>query len=154
MKYLNTKTLTILFIATAILGACQQKKENGKIDTDVINNPISADGTKSDKIPNLKFGIESHDFGTMKQGEKKSFEFEFENIGGADLIIEDAKGSCGCTVPQYPKKPIAAGEKGVIIVTFNSEGKHGIQNKSVTLITNCIPSTRFLAIKANVLAEK
>lgn len=147
------KTITLIVISS-LLYACSAKKTDDKLDTDLVNNPISANSDNKENLPELKFDIENYDFGILKQGEKKSTEFKFTNIGKTDLIIEDAKGSCGCTVPVYPKEPIRPGDDGVIKVTFNSEGKQGIQNKTVTLITNCIPSTKFLAIKANVIVNK
>jgi hypothetical protein len=55
------------------------------------------------------------------------------------MIISNAKGSCGCTVPQWPKEPIAPGSQGEISVQFNSKGKKGSQNKTVTLTTTTTP---------------
>ncbi len=142
---------SILFVA--LISACTNKSADDKLNTDLVNNPLSADGINSDNLPEVKFEIDKFDFGIMNQGERKSTEFKFTNVGNSDLIIEDAKGSCGCTVPVYPKEPIKPGDNGIITVTFNSEGKQGIQNKTVTLITNCIPSTKFLSIKANVVTK-
>jgi len=146
------KIISIL-LSVLIFGSCQNKS-NGKLDTELINNPISANETDVTKLPDIKFENDKYDFGIINKGESKSTEFKFTNTGNSDLIIEDAKGSCGCTVPIYPKEPIKPGAAALIKVTFNSEGKHGIQNKSVTLITNCIPSTKFLSIKANVIDGK
>jgi len=154
------KTFThITSISTTILmllafTACNNNKENSSLNTDLIKNPISADGNTSQELPDVKFETDKFDFGTLQQGEKKTTIFKFTNTGNSDLIIQDAKGSCGCTVPDFPKEPVKPGNSGIIKVTFNSEGKSGIQNKSVTLITNCIPSTKFLAIKANVVTNK
>lgn len=99
----------------------------------------------------MKFELESHDFGKISQGEKVSFAFKFRNVGGSDLIISEAHGSCGCTVPDYPRKPVAPGQDEVVNVVFNSEGKHGAQEKTVTLTTNCTPNTKVITIKADVL---
>lgn len=138
-----------IFFACLLATACSSNKSD-KLDPSLINNPISADGSKPSNLPNIKFDATSFDFGNMTQGEIRSTEFNFENTGESDLVISDAKGSCGCTVPVFPKEPIKPGAKATIKVTFNSDGKSGIQNKTVTLITNCIPSTKFLSIKANV----
>ena len=146
------KIISIL-LSVLIFGSCQNKT-NGKLDTELINNPISANETDVTKLPDIKFENDKYDFGTINKGESKTTEFKFTNTGNSDLIIEDAKGSCGCTVPVFPKEPVKPGAAALIKVTFNSEGKHGIQNKSVTLITNCIPSTKFLSIKANVIDSK
>ena len=78
------------------------------------------------------------------------YAFKFKNTGKVDLIISSAQGSCGCTVPQYPKQPLKPGTEATIDVTFDSAGKQGKQNKTVTLITNCIPSTKVLTIMGDV----
>jgi len=100
-----------------------------------------------------KFDKSEHDFGKLKQGESAEYSFKFTNTGKEPLIIENAQGSCGCTVPNYPKEPIAPGGTGVIDVRFNSAGKSGAQQKTVTLTANTDPSiTTILTIKADVEA--
>ena len=79
-----------------------------------------------------------------------SFPFVFKNTGKSDLLIFNATASCGCTVPEYPKKPIHPGDEGKIIVSFNTEGKNGVQKKTVTLMANTQPNTKVLTIKAEV----
>ena len=91
-----------------------------------------------------------HDFGTLKEGASVSYTFEFKNTGNKPLLISNAKGSCGCTVPRWPKEAIAPGASGEIEVTFNSRGKHGKQHKSVTLTANTDPANTRLYIKADV----
>ena len=76
--------------------------------------------------------------------------FKFKNSGTDPLIITNAKGSCGCTVPEWPREPVAPGESGVIDVKFNSKGKKGKQNKRVTLTTNMVPSQQVLIVKGQV----
>lgn len=78
----------------------------------------------------------TYQFGTIEQGDRVSHVFNIQNAGDAPLKIKHAKGSCGCTVPQWPRDAIAPGEKATINVTFNSAGKMGRQKKSVTLRTN------------------
>jgi hypothetical protein len=94
--------------------------------------------------------MESHDFGQINEGEVVSVDFAFTNDGEAPLIISNASGSCGCTVPQWPRTPIAPGESGVISVSFNSESKPGNQNKTVTLTSNTMPNVKVLKISAQV----
>ena len=72
----------------------------------------------------------------------------------ASLIISTAKGSCGCTVPEWPKEPIAKAEEGIIKVTFNSAGRSGKQNKKVTLVTNAIPNTKVITLTGNVIVPE
>lgn len=88
------------------------------------------------KAPKIEFGNVEFDFGTMKQGEKATHNFEFTNTGKSDLIIRKIKASCGCTATNPEKMVIKPGEKSHITVTFNSAGKRGRQNKTITVITN------------------
>lgn len=98
----------------------------------------------------LAFDENSFDFGTVTEGEKVSHVYKFKNTGNEPLVISNAKGSCGCTVPQWPKTPIAPGEDGEIRVEFNSKGKPGKQTKRVTVTANTNPPQTFLTITGNV----
>lgn len=104
-------------------------------------------------VPAIAFGEEMHDFGTIKEGEVVEHVFKFTNTGDAPLIISSATASCGCTVPEWPKEPIAVGEDGVIQVRFDSKNKPGIQNKTVTITANTFPKINRIRIKANVTKE-
>ncbi|MEO9965074.1 MAG: DUF1573 domain-containing protein [Reichenbachiella sp.] len=101
-------------------------------------------------LPVFAFSEESHDFGTINEGDVVEHVFEFTNTGDAPLIISSAAGSCGCTVPEWPKEPIGVGEKGEIKVKFNSRKKPGVQNKTVTITSNTFPKQKRIKIKANV----
>ena len=98
----------------------------------------------------IEFDENKFDFGELKQGDIVHHTFSFTNAGSNPLIITNAVGSCGCTVPTYPKEPIAPGAKGTIEVQFNSAGKEGLQNKTVTVSTNTDPPTTVLTITSNV----
>jgi len=98
----------------------------------------------------MEFDEDKFDFGNLTQGDVVHHNFSFTNSGSNPLIITNAIGSCGCTVPTYPKEPIAAGEKGIIEVQFNSAGKEGLQNKTVTVSANTDPPTTVLTITSNV----
>ncbi len=128
------------------------KKDDSTISTDVINVPSTATGKPATpgSAPEITFNEAKHDFGRITQGEKVSYSFVFKNTGGSDLVISSAQGSCGCTVPTYPKGPVKAGEVSKVDVVFNSEGKSGLVEKTVTLVTNCNPSTRVLTINATI----
>lgn len=144
------KTLSIL-AAFVLIFATSCKEQSTEISTNDVINTKSADGNTNADLPEIKFDEETHDFGRITQGEKVAYGFKFKNTGGANLIISAANGSCGCTVPEYPKKPILPGEEAIVNVVFSSEGKSGIVEKSVTLVTNCEPSTRIIYIKANII---
>lgn len=100
--------------------------------------------------PSFKFEKEEYNFGTIKQGEIVNYEFKFKNVGKEPLIISEAHGSCGCTVPNYPKEPIKPGESAVIKVTFNSAGKSAMQDKTVTLTSNAKEGQKILHLKGTV----
>lgn len=102
----------------------------------------------------ISFKKVDHDFGTIKEGEIVNHTFAFTNAGKEPLIVSNAKGSCGCTVPRWPKEPIAPGETGEIEVSFNSKGKTGNKTNTVTLTANTEPINTRLTIKANVLKEE
>lgn len=101
-------------------------------------------------LTSMTFEKMEHDFGKMKEGDALSYTFVFTNTGKFPLKISNAKGSCGCTVPQWPKEAIPAGGQGEIKVTFNSKGKSNQQAKSVTLTANTTPVNTRLIIRAFV----
>ena len=98
----------------------------------------------------VAFAETTHEFGTIAEGDVVEHTFTFTNTGNTPLIIQDAKTTCGCTVPKKPEAPVPPGETGEIQVRFNSQGKAGVQNKAVTLTANTEPATTRLFIKANV----
>jgi len=149
-----TNILFASFISVALL-SCKSNKDSGvpenAINPDVMNNPASASGANDKtKVPVLEFEEETHDFGRITEGEKISYAFKFKNVGNGDLVIRSANGSCGCTVPEWPHEPVPPGGKGVINITFDSAGKHGMQHKTVTLISNTVPNTKVLNITGEV----
>ena len=98
----------------------------------------------------MVFDSYEHDFGTMEEGDAVTHIFSFTNTGSEPLILDKCKGSCGCTVPQCPKEPIAPGASGEIEVKFNSKGKKNNQTKTVTINANTDPGQTILKIKAFV----
>ena len=121
--------------------------------TNNVNNAsgdISVTVDPNAPLPSFSFDKENHDFGTIEEGTIAKYDFEFTNTGEAPLIISNASGSCGCTVPQWPREPIAPGETGIIHVEFNSNGRPGNQTKTVTLNANTMPNKKVLRINAMV----
>tara|TARA_R110001592_G_scaffold263771_1_gene529135 strand:- start:1474 stop:1968 length:495 start_codon:yes stop_codon:yes gene_type:complete len=154
------KKIVLAVSVVALLMACGSESGNDKteVTTDLINNPNTA-STESGSIdkdnqPFFEFVEEVIDFGTITQGEIVAKTFKFRNVGKSNLVISSAQGSCGCTVPVWPKEPIKPGEDGTIEVTFNSNGKQGLQNKTITLVANTVPNTKVLAIKGEVLVPE
>ena len=140
-----------IFFSFLVFFSCIDNKEE-KVNMNLIQSPLTAK-KDADKVamPEIEINNDSFDFGEIRQDESINAEFLLKNVGDAPLLIRSAKGSCGCTVPEWPKEAIQAGEDAIIKVVFNSGKKKGKQNKTVTLVTNAIPSVKVLTIKGMVL---
>jgi hypothetical protein len=138
-----------LFFAAALalaLGSCSNAADRIEREGEVQTESMT------DALPEITFEEEFHDFGDVQEGEVVNHTFTFKNEGDGPLIISNAQGSCGCTVPDWPRQPIAPGATGEIKVSFNSQGRAGRQDKRVTLTTNAVPQTKVLNITSNVVA--
>lgn len=144
-KSLSLLAISFVFAATS----CKQESAADKI-TDADMKTVEAEKVLVGKLPIVELDKEIHDFGTINEGDVVETQFIVKNIGESDLIITDAKGSCGCTVPQPPKDPIKPGDSAPIKVSFDSKGKPGAQEKTVTLKTNTANGHEMFKIKANV----
>tara|TARA_B110000879_G_scaffold47912_1_gene67486 strand:+ start:4078 stop:4533 length:456 start_codon:yes stop_codon:yes gene_type:complete len=138
-----------ILIALLSLGliACNENASS-KIDSSKqkIRTQVTLDQVDTPSDAKMEFEATEWNFGEITQGESVEYAFEFTNTGSEPLIITNAKGSCGCTVPVWPREPVAPGESGVVDVKFNSKGKKGKQNKKVTLTTNMVPSQMVLKV--------
>jgi hypothetical protein len=136
--------LSILFFLS-----CSENKNQDKV---LKSEDIQVGITEN--LPVITFESLEYDFGKITQGEVVSVDFHFRNTGKKNLIISGASGSCGCTVPKWPKEPIAPNKTGVIQVVFDSEGKRGYQEKTITVATNCEPATILLKIKGEIIVPE
>ncbi len=142
----------IAFIIALTLTSCDNdpskkiKSENVDKSQERINTVF--------EYPTIKFDKTNHDFGEIRDGDIVETVFTFTNSGDSDLKILNASGSCGCTVPEYPRDtPIKPGESSMIKVKFDSSNKPGMQRKTVTLVTNTSKGKEMLNIKAFVLPK-
>lgn len=167
MKKTIFNLLTGLCIV-ASLASCNRSGEATQGDaaktTTTTTNPADASASTAAATPpaeetgvdpnmpktTMEFTDMTHDFGKIKDGDKVTHVFKFKNTGKEPLVIANAKGSCGCTVPEYPKEPVAPGASSEIKVEFNSKGKKGMQTKTVTINANTDPNPTRLTIKAEV----
>lgn len=101
-------------------------------------------------LPVAQFEKVEHDFGTIQDGQKVNYRYKLTNNGEAPLIIQSAQPSCGCTVPTFSQEPIPVGGSGFIDVEFDSSGKPGINNKTITVTANTWPKVTTLRFKAMV----
>ena len=102
----------------------------------------------------MMFATETIDYGNIAYNSDGKREFVFTNNGNKPLIITNAQSTCGCTIPNYPREPIAPGAKGVIGVKYDTSRAGQAFNKTITLTTNAAQSTKTLTIKGNVLAAE
>lgn len=126
----------------------------GNIPTPATNNP-SPDISSMPEVPagpstKIAFAQTEHNFGNINQDTENKKVFSFTNTGTEPLIISQATGSCGCTVPKYPKDPIAPGATGEIEVVYKPGKQKGNQQKTVTVTANTEPAQTILNIKAEV----
>ena len=101
--------------------------------------------------PQISIDKDVHDYGTIKKGANGTSEFTIKNTGNAPLIVSRAKGSCGCTVPEWPKEPIMPGASAVMSVRYDTK-RVGPINKSVTISSNATNGeTKVVRIKGTVI---
>ena len=151
MKKLNR---IFLVASLALLVSCQDGAAKKITNANPVNTTQASQPAVKTDSPVMSFDKTTHDFGTIKEGEKVTTKFSFTNTGKSDLIIVDARGSCGCTVPEYPKNtPIKPEDTQTITVSFDSSNKPGVQQKSVTLSANTASGREMLRIKANVTPD-
>ncbi len=130
------------------------KAKNGikGFENQLENSPLTPSNINLDKTPktSIRFSKDSHDFGEIEQDTENKYSFTFTNTGLEPLIIKNARGSCGCTVPNYPKDPIMPGKTGQIDVVYKPAKQKGNQSKTVTVSANTDPENTILKISANV----
>jgi len=135
---LMKRIATLIAILFAALTAANTQPVSSEIDDP--NGPV------------IKFETETISFDSATQGTVVVKEYKFTNTGKSPLIISGATGSCSCTIPDYPKQPIAPGKSGVIRVEFKSEGKMGYQDKTATITSNANNGVVVLHLKGKIVA--
>lgn len=101
-------------------------------------------------LAKIDFSKTIHEFGDVQHGEVLEYTFVFKNTGKGDLVIYSASASCGCTVPEFDKNPIAPGKSGKVKIVFNTRGFRGVQNKAITIYSNAANSTVALFVTAHI----
>ncbi|MFW5761298.1 MAG: DUF1573 domain-containing protein [Cyclobacteriaceae bacterium] len=148
------KNLIILLGLSVIFAACDNIKkdtgESAKVPATEVNTTTNVENVAEGAQGEFQFNEVQYDFGTVDEGEVVTHVFKFTNVGDGSLVIQNARGSCGCTVPNYSKQPVAPGETGEITVSFNTSGRPNAQSKTVTILANTEPAQTQLSIKAMV----
>jgi hypothetical protein len=144
------KCIHILFFAVVISACSTDPSKKAKANDSAT---IAAETPTTD-APVMTFDKLSYDFGTINEGEIVETVFTFTNTGSSDLIILNARGSCGCTVPDYPKdQPIAPGDSAEVTVKFDSNNKPNANNRSVTFTTNTEKGREVVQIRTFVTPD-
>lgn len=145
------KKLVILVLTIYVCIACENKQHT---DAQTIEDNQKALQPTADKFPVMAIDTPSVNLGTIIQGDTIMHVYTFKNTGNMPLVLSNVNASCGCTTPSYSKEPVAPGNKGFITVKFNSKGKEGKLNKTVTAYANTKPSDNTVSFKIEVLIKK
>ncbi len=157
------KVYISLFIFFSIL-SCQDSATNEKkveeirlgrelSPSEIIRNPLGKLGLDTSQVAKIKFLETEISFGKIKEGEIVEKSFQFLNSGNVPLYILDVYGTCGCTVPAWPRGVIEPGRGGFIKVKFNSEGKTNEQRKLITVVANTFPVETLLYLNGIVSSK-
>lgn len=168
VKKVNMNRIVLAIIVVFSATACQQQvyKDQEKSvqeitsatklsNATIIRNPISAD-SQEDTINVAKFEFEAlgYNFGEVEEGEIVTHTYRFRNVGKVPMVISDARSTCGCTIPDWPKEPIEPGASGQISVRFNTKGKTNAQRKPIYITANTYPVRSELYLEGFVKSEK
>jgi len=129
--------------------ATPTKLAPAKVATPKTAQPVQDATPVNPNAPTIEFESDVIDYGTVDYNGNGLREFAFTNTGKEPLIISRAKGSCGCTVPTWPKEPIMPGESGVIKVKY-ATNRSGRFTKTITISSNAKTPTKRLTIKGTV----
>jgi Protein of unknown function (DUF1573) len=166
MKTTISKSLLFIALLVVTLGACKDRnaeKRIAELESELQKmkgqqepKPIAAEPAEQKPdgpLPEFAFATTKHDFGTLKEGAPAEFTYNFKNSGAVPLVISAVRPSCGCTVPEYSKEPIPAGETGFVKVKFDTNGKSNVQNKTVTVVANTFPKETILSFTALIVPK-
>ncbi|MBS1684257.1 MAG: DUF1573 domain-containing protein [Bacteroidetes bacterium] len=177
MKYINTILLLAIAIGVGVLfykdhqrdvqlkeqaaaqaardSAAAAKKDEPSPFDNISEDPMkSSNSIVTGPVTTISFERTLHDFGRVPSGPVYKTSFKFTNTGKEDLIVSNAKASCGCTVPTYSAEPIKPGQSGTIDIEFDSKGRAGEQLKQIAVTTNTEPSENVLTVKSNPYITK
>lgn len=101
----------------------------------------------------FQFNTDSHDFATVEEGDLAQKTFTFKNTGNQPIILSNVRASCGCTTPNWTREPVMPGQEGKIEVSYNSAGRPGAFNKTITITSNATEATKVLTIRGNVVSD-
>lgn len=144
MKYVKVKFRnTIIFFLYFLSCNLNESANKNHIYIPSKNNNRS-------EQPNIKFSNLDLNFGTVEKGQIISSYITFKNDGKRDLVISNVKSSCGCTIANWPKNPIAPNNSDSLLLELNTSSLNGKIMKTVTIISNSKPNTKVITINAQI----
>jgi hypothetical protein len=148
------KKQTLAFFTAIMLVFLASCKSDAPATTDVTSEDSATTTEVVQASTTMAVDRMEHDFGNISDvGGNVETTFTITNTGNNPLLISEAKGSCGCTVPDYPRDPIQPGESREILVSFDPAGKEGAQNKTVTIMANTEPATTVINLRSNIVKQ-
>lgn len=163
LKLVKSAVLTVAVLG--LLAGCQNAnndaRDAARQDIETSNVQPTSDIQSAVQSPNtpagpttvMEFEEQRFNFGTVTEGEKVSHTYTFTNTGDEPLILSNARGSCGCTVPKWPREPIAPGESAEMVVEFNTANKRGNRSQKVTITANTNPPETFIYLEGQVMPK-
>jgi hypothetical protein len=140
-----------LFLSAVVLSlitAC------GSESSSEIPGPVAVGSNSSAPLTTIQWIDSARDFGSITEGQRLALSFRFKNTGDKPLVIESVKPTCGCTIADYPKEPVAPGGEGEITGEFDSNGREGMQHKHMTVRLNVAQQAQDISFQVNVLPRK
>jgi hypothetical protein len=141
-------------VTIALLCICAGMSVHAQEKSSPVLSTIQAPAATNEDAGKFKFKEKTHDYGEVPEGPAAEYDFVFKNVGRQPIVIKEAHGSCGCTVPQWPREPIMPGKKGTIHVSYNTSGRPGNIQKDVIITSDAAQSPMVLHIKGTVAAKK
>lgn len=139
------KKVIVFFVLMLVVFSCKKSNSLEDLEGKYIEEQLA----KHPKTE-IEFDKTEHDFGTIQQGEIVETQFMLKNTGTNDLYVAQARASCGCTVPQVTKEAIKPGKSTPIKVKFDSNGKQGNVEKTITITCNSENLVEQVKIKASI----
>lgn len=154
------KSVLFILAVVAMFSGCQQGNNDARdaarqeIESanqpNAIQNAVQTPAVPAGPTTSVSFSEERFNFGSVVEGEKVAHTYSFTNTGKEPLILSNARGSCGCTVPKWPREPIQPGESADIVVEFNTQNKQGQRSQKVTITANTNPPESFIYLEGQV----
>ncbi|MBU6342831.1 MAG: DUF1573 domain-containing protein [Bacteroidetes bacterium] len=152
--------LWMIAISCVLIQACKNDGNGVKEIRDegpnasVIRNPASADmPLDTNQLARIRYDESEFNFGTVKEGDIVTHVFKFTNTGNVPLVIQKARSSCGCTIPEWPEGAIAPGGTGEILARFNTNGKMEKQHKVIYVTANTYPNETKVSLVGEVTPQ-